>query len=250
MVVAKLRVRHLQRRENVLRREFPQRLSAHALYDRRQQKKSRVAVEPVASGGKIQGLLAKNHLQRVFIRRYAVRVDSRQVHQRKVIAQPARMIQQMKDRQFLSVVRKFRNVFPDFVVDGKFALLFQEQNARRRKLFGCRAYVEHALRRYRHVLFHVRKPISFGIDHLAAAINAQRASRRTWFRQVHEDFIDRHCLLLVGRIPSRRNRAAENNHARQKSCANPPANRHFSRSALCFAAESIHSGAASQQYVV
>src|SRR5205807_5294581 len=73
---------------------------------------------------------------------------------------------------------------------------------------------------------------SFDIDHLAFAIDAQRASRRTWFRQVHEDFIDRHCLLLVGRIPSRRNRAAENNHGRQKSCANPPANRHFSRSSI------------------
>src|SRR5215470_13141116 len=67
---------HLQWRKNVLRGEFAKRFSAHPLHDNREQKKSRVAVEPLTAGIKIQRLLPDDEIQRIFVRRYIVDVDS------------------------------------------------------------------------------------------------------------------------------------------------------------------------------
>ncbi len=146
MIVAILRVRHLQRRENIFSREFLQCLPAHPLYDHRQQEKSRVAVEPVASRRKIQSLLPYDHPQCIFVRRHTVYVGARQLHQRQVIAQAAGVVQQLQNRDFLPVIRKLGNVFADIVVDGKLSLFLKQQDARRRELLRRRSDVEHALR--------------------------------------------------------------------------------------------------------
>src|SRR6202040_26128 len=76
VIVAILCVRHFQGREDIFRREIAQTLSAGSFDDRRQQKKARVAIEPIAAGGKIQRFLAMDKRQRIVVGGNAVGVDS------------------------------------------------------------------------------------------------------------------------------------------------------------------------------
>ena len=86
----------------------------------------------------------------------------------------------------------------DVVFDRKLSLFLQEQNAARRKLLRRRTDVEYRLRRNRDVLLDVRETVALFVDNLPAAINSQRAARRSRRRQILKYLIDR-CVqsLLV-----------------------------------------------------
>src|ERR1700720_1491346 len=122
MIVAILRVRHFQRRENIFGGEFAQALAADALNNYRKQEKSGVAVEKVAAGSEVEGLLPDDQRERVGVGGHAGGIDSGELHQAEVIAQAAGVIQQLQDGDFLSVGRQLGNVLPNVIVDGKFAL--------------------------------------------------------------------------------------------------------------------------------
>ncbi len=66
-----------------------------------------------------------------------------------------------------------------------------------RELLRRRSDVEHRLRRNRHVLLDVRQPVSLLINNLSAAINSQRAPRRSRRRQILKHLIDRRLQLLL-----------------------------------------------------
>src|ERR1700674_1564266 len=215
MVVAELRVTHAQRRKDIFSREFTQRFAAHALYDDGQQEKSRVAVEPVVSGSKVQRFLPHDERQRVLVRGHAVGVDSRELHEREVIAQSAGVVQQVQDCNFLSIVGEFRNVFPHIIVRGELSLLFKEQNARRSELLRSGADIKYAGGCDRNIFLQVREAVALGVNDGSAAITTQRTSGRARLRQVGENLVYCGGGLIAGTIRACRAACAE---GRAKGC--------------------------------
>src|SRR5713226_226986 len=171
VVIAILRVRHFQRGKNILAGEFAQGLAADALDNHGEQEKSGVAVEPVAAGSEIEGLLAGNQRQRVGVSGHAVGINSGKLHQAQVVAQAAGVIQQMQNGNFLAVGRQLGNVLPDVIVDGKFALFLEQENAGGGELLGRGTNIEDELRGAGDILFDVRQAVALGVDDFAVAIH-------------------------------------------------------------------------------
>src|SRR2546423_8162726 len=147
MIVAILRVRHVERRKNTFGGEFAQCFAAYAFHNGGEKEKASIAIKPIAAGREVQRLLPTYESQRVFVCGHAINVNARQLHEREVIAQAAGVIQEVKNRDFLAVVGELRKIFPDVVAYGELPLLLQEQDARGGKLFGSRADVENRARR-------------------------------------------------------------------------------------------------------
>ncbi len=100
------------------------------------------------------------------------------------------MIQQLKDGDLLSVVGDLRNVLAHVIVDGKFALLLEQENAGGGKLFGSGTDVENRIRSDGDVLLDVRQAVAFRIDELAIARDGQSATGRTGFGVIGKQRVD------------------------------------------------------------
>src|SRR5260370_13451904 len=97
VVIAILRVRHFQRGENILAGEFAQGLATDALDNHGEQEKSGVAVEPVAAGSEVEGLLSGNQRESLGLGGHGVAINSGSLPHAQVIAEAAGVIQPMQN---------------------------------------------------------------------------------------------------------------------------------------------------------
>src|ERR1700676_602517 len=154
---------HSERNKNVSRGKIMEGLSAHTPDNYGKQKKTGVAIEPIRTGIEVQSLLTSDQRKRFVICGDVVYIDSGKVEERKVVAKAAGVIEQMQNSDFLAVVGKFRKIFTNVIMDRKFALFLQQQNAGRGELFGSATDIEDGPWSDRQVFFQIGQAVAFRI---------------------------------------------------------------------------------------
>jgi hypothetical protein len=124
VIVAKMRAFHAQRFKNAGGSEFAEGLSADALHNLRQQRISGIAVYVLLAWLEVEVLLAGDQIEDIFVLDEIERVaPACQPQQLPLIPQPARVVDQMSDRDGHAEVRQLRNVLAHFVVERDLSFL-------------------------------------------------------------------------------------------------------------------------------
>ena len=178
-VVAPLRIRHAQRRKDALRGELCERHAAHALHHGAQQQEARVRVRVVVADGIIQRLLVRDQFEHI-----ALRVHPRTArpplprHEVAPFAQPARMREQMPERDGAPVHRQLGQHRARVVVEAQLAVVHEQHDGRGGELFRHRARLQDGTGENGAVAGDVGHAVAAGEQHLTALRNADGASRR------------------------------------------------------------------------
>ena len=130
-IVAPLRVRHAERLEEALLRELLERLAAHALRRSAPRAHSRYCCTDIRSPAGIEHLLMDDEVERRH-RRMDLRARPApfDAEQAPLVAQPARVRQQVADRDLLAAeARDLGQIFSNVVVERELAVLREQHHA-------------------------------------------------------------------------------------------------------------------------
>ena len=135
VIVVEVRGPHAERLEDTLPRELPQRLPRDPLDDDAEQRVAGIAVEMLRAGIEVERRLARRDAEDVG-RRHHVRFPAPARHRQQVplIAQAARVVRQVPERDGLAEVRHLRDVLPHVVVERQPAVRLEQRDGRRREL--------------------------------------------------------------------------------------------------------------------
>jgi hypothetical protein len=114
-IVVHVRVRHTERLEDIRFRKRAKRLPAHTLHDVGQHRVGAVVVFELAAGREVQPLLTRQEVYQRVVQIAAAR--RRQLHEKKHIAQPSGVREQVANRHPALTVRPFGDVLAHFVVE-------------------------------------------------------------------------------------------------------------------------------------
>ncbi len=103
------------------------------------------------------------------------RIFAGQSEQLIVVTDAAGVVQQVPDRDGITVVRYLGQIGPDIVIEGKLPLTLRQQDRRRREHLGRRSDEEDGRGRYRHAVFQARHAVAALVDQLPIADQAKRA---------------------------------------------------------------------------
>ena len=182
MVVTEDRPRHPQRLEDVRLGEFPQGLAANSFDDIGQQRVAGVAVRMLITRFEIQLLHPRNQVQNVVITDHVfAQPPAGHYQQIPLVTQPAGVMQQMPNGDWLIEFAEFCDVFLHFVVQRKFALLGEQQNGKCCELFRHRSDVKRRVRPDRNVVIEVSHSVTAFVNDLAVFDHGQRAAGRIGF---------------------------------------------------------------------
>ena len=121
-----MRVRHAERLEDPLVRELTQRLPGDALHDLAEQEVAGVAVEVIVARLEVELLLSRDERDRLRIGEHIFDAQPAERHQAVDVADAARVMHEMVDRDRRPVVRHLGEVFPDVVVERDLAVEHEE----------------------------------------------------------------------------------------------------------------------------
>ncbi len=178
VIVAKLGVRHPERLEDVVGRVVAQRLPGRALDDHRQQRVAGVAVQKFVARREVEILLTAHEIDELRLGEQPVARPPRQCEKCEVVAQPARVMEQLPQRDRRAERRDLRHPPANPVVERQTAFLGEQDDAHRRELLGQRGDVEPGRRRDRRVVLEVGHAVPLGERELSVAHDSDRASRR------------------------------------------------------------------------
>ena len=139
-IIAPFSGRHAERNEDSLPSELGERFSRHASDQNRQKIKASVGVGPFCAWRIIEHLLPGRDVENVH-----VGIDARGARPSSdrgdaaPISQTAGVIQQMTDGDRATVIGKFGDVFPHWIVQRQLPFLLQQQHRRGCELLGHRA---------------------------------------------------------------------------------------------------------------
>ena len=122
VIVEDIAIHHRERNEDSLADQIAQRFSSGAFGDDRQQKVAAVAVAVVRVRREVQLFLPRQKHQRFAFVSPVLAVVSVEAKQIGVIANAAGVVQQIGDRDLLSVIGDLGNEFSDVVVEPQFAV--------------------------------------------------------------------------------------------------------------------------------
>jgi hypothetical protein len=131
----------------------------------------------LGAGSEVEITLPCDHGEYVAVAEDAIRRVPRESAQCEVVAQTARMMDEVTDGDALAVVGHLGDVFPDIVVERDLPILRQEGNGHRRELLRIRPDVEDRSRSDRNVVLQVGHTVSARIGDLAIANHGQGAAR-------------------------------------------------------------------------
>ena len=220
--VVELRVPHAERPEDTRFREVAQRLAARPLDDDRQQEVTRVRVEMLLARGEVRRLLAGDRRERVLVGRQVLGLDALELHDLDVIAQAAGMMEEITDRDFLSVVRDFRHPLADIVVERQLPIAGEQVDRECRELLRGRADVEHRLRRIGHAELEVRHPVAALVDDPAVPVDAEGAAGGVGAVVIVEHCIDLRLRVGGGNLRGGARRGERQEYREKRMHALPP----------------------------
>ncbi len=178
VIVAKLRVRHAERLEDVIGRVVAERLAGRAFDDHRQQRVAGVAVQEFVARREVEILLPAHEVDELRLGEEPVARPSRQCEKCEVVSQPARVMEQLAQRDRRAERRDLRHPAANPVVERQAAFLREQDNAHRRELLGQRRDVEPRRRRDRRVVLEVGHAVPLGERELSVSHDSDRAPRR------------------------------------------------------------------------
>ena len=191
VVVAPGGVRHAERLKEARARELRERHAADARDDDGRQIEPGVAVGPVGARREVGRALAADDVEHVRVRVCAGGSrPAADAGDAAPIAETARVVEHVPDRQAACaarrrlaagrrrIVRQFRDVLADLIVERQLALAREQQHGRRGELLGDRAGLEDRLGHDLHVVLEVGHAVALRQCRPAAGRDADRAARR------------------------------------------------------------------------
>src|SRR6266511_5100730 len=190
MVVAKVGGRHAERFEDVFIRVLAQRIGAPSSHDSGEQRVAGVTVGKVLARRKVQALLAPDQIQDILLRFFVHVPPPRETQERPLVAQSARMVEEVPQGDLPRAVGQSVHVTRDEVVEGKLAGLLEHEHGRGRELLGERGDVEHRVRRDRRTVLEVGHSVFIGVDDLAVLHDPHRVTGQFLPRRDIEELVD------------------------------------------------------------
>ena len=170
---------HSRRREERVLCELAERLSAHCADDGSQQDVAGVAVQKLFAGRKIEVPLPADHLDQLGLGENVLGLLAGERHRRQVVAHPAGVVQQVRDRQLRAgIVGEVGQVLRHRVTERELAVERQLCDRCRRELLGDRANVEDGMRVNRHRVLQAGEAKAPRVERLAGTHDAHGAPRR------------------------------------------------------------------------
>src|SRR5205814_822931 len=150
------------RRKNLLGGKLAQRLAGHSLHDDAEEHVPCIAIVVLSARIEVEMFLPRGERKDVVDGVSVVESRSGGLVQRPEIADAARVMDEVIDRDTLAVIGKLGDVLPHVVVERDPPLLDEERDRRGRELLRDGAHDEWRLRRDRDAVLDVRQTISFG----------------------------------------------------------------------------------------
>ena len=155
---------HAERLEDPFACELPVGAAGDAVDDGGEQHVAGVAVAIAVAGHRIEGGLPRHQLDDVLMTDRRVEVSTTQRHQVEVVANPARMMQEVPDGDRLSVVGQLGQVHPDVIVQRERTVEAEQHDTRSRELLRDRTDIEHRLRCDRQVVVEIRDAVALCVE--------------------------------------------------------------------------------------
>jgi len=167
---------------------------------------------------KVQRALPRDDAEDDLVVEGLVVAPARDVEERVVVAEAARVVQKMADVQTRAVVGQLRQPFPHVVVDRQLSFRCRQRDGERRELLRQRADVEHARRCDRHVVLEVGDAVAALVRDAAVAIDSHRTACGAGIGDVGKDGVG---LRRPRRWALRRHARAKRERERQedKNCS-------------------------------
>ena len=188
----------------MLPRELPERLPGHALDDHRRQRVPHVAVEVPIAGREIQIPLPAGEAENVVVGNDVVHPPAGERQQAPLIAQAARVQQQVSDGNRLAEVVHLGQMLADVIVERQLAVLLQQQNGKRRELLRDRRDVKNGVGLDRAALLEIGHAVGLLVNQFPVAHDADRTARRRRLVPAGEQLVH-----LVGQFVRPTRRGAE-----------------------------------------
>ena len=198
-IIMKVRVCHAERHEDLRVGELAEGLSGYALDELREQEVAGVAVRVRVAGFEAQSLLPENERKRSGVRKDILEPVAAQAHQRVDVANAARVVNEMANRDGRAIVRELWKIFPDVVVERELPLKRQQRDARGGELLGVGPDVVDHLGRIRDVVVEIRHAVTALVQIAVVLDGANRAARRGGLVVLCEDPVDRWVRRRLGR---------------------------------------------------
>ncbi len=158
VVVADERLAHPERPKHVLLHPRPEGLPGDALHDLRQQEVVRVAVRELGARLEVEAPLSQRQVPDDLLCDEVAVLTPRQPQQPEGVAETARVMEELADGDG-RVEAELGHERVDLVVEREPSLIGQQRNGEGRELLADGAGVEHGLRRDRHAVLQVGRPV-------------------------------------------------------------------------------------------
>jgi hypothetical protein len=191
VIVAEMRALHPQGAEDPRARELAQRLPADAFDDLAEECVAGVGVEELLAGAEVQLLLARHDLEHVVVGDEVQRVaPSGQPQQVQLVAEAARVVDEMPQGDGNAEVGQLREVLTDVVVQGQLPVLREQEDRGGRELLRYRGHVERRRGRDAHVVVEVGQAVAPLVDDPPLPDHGQGAARRVGLVDLREELVD------------------------------------------------------------
>ena len=180
---------HAERLEDVRVGVLGKRHARRAFDSQREQGVPGVRVKVLVAGRKVQRLLAGDDAQDGLVVEGVLVSPAGEYHQRVDVAQAARVMEELPDRDGPAVYRQLRHVLPYIVVRPEFPLRDGEGGRHGGELLGNRACVEDRVRRDGRVVLEVGDTVPARVGDPAVLVDANRAAGRIGPVPLREDLV-------------------------------------------------------------
>ena len=204
VIVAERGLRHAERLEQARGSELAERPTRHALDDDREQRISGVAVEVAAARREMHGRLPREQVEHVPLGDdVPFPAPPRHLQQAPLIANPARVVREMTERDGLAEIGKLRHVAPDVVVPRDATVGDEQPHRQGRELLGHGCDVEDRRGRDRDVVLQVGIAVALREQNVAAPHDGHGAAGGAAPGPRLEDQVE--AAFRVGALSGRRN---------------------------------------------
>ena len=190
-VVVKVRAGHPERPEQIRLVVPAETEPAGPLDDDGQQEVARVGVGVTAARFEIERPLAADQIKRHGFRDFVGERTPGQAPEAQIVANAARVVHEVPDRDPVGIRRQLGNPFPNRIVERNLPLLRQQRRAHGGELLRCRRDIEDGGRGDRRPLVQIRHAIAAAVDDLAVAEHPHGTARSVGMVILGENPIDR-----------------------------------------------------------